>query len=169
MSSSKDWFPKFGFSRRNNNAFINFVTFPSGRKRLLVKEVVINPDKIVGEAVGQLHHTAGVVLVAAPGAKFVLQFITALVIYDYDTAVYGGFSGNLKIRSGTTEVAPSITTIPLESVNEDKIIMVNASENEEISANETLNLYRSQACTQPGTAAGIIRVHLIYLLHPTGL
>ncbi|GAF75528.1 unnamed protein product, partial [marine sediment metagenome] len=85
MGRSKDWFPKFGFSRRNNNAFINFVTFPSGRKRLLVKEVVINPDKIVGTDAGDLGSTGGAILVAAPGAKFVAQFITALVIYDYDT------------------------------------------------------------------------------------
>lgn len=171
MGKSKDWFPKFGFSRRNNIAFINVVTSPSGRKKIVVKEVTLTPTEIVGTEAGDLGHADGAVLVAAPGAGYTLEFLSALLIYDYDTAAYeGGAGDDLVIRQGATAVSAAIATVDLITAGADKIISlpVLSAADIPLTANSTLNL-KSTAVTQPGTAAGVIRVQLRYIVHPTGL
>jgi len=133
--------------------------------------VAISADEIVGTAAGDLGHADGVPLVAAPGAGYALEFVSAVVIYDYATAAYtGGVGDDLGIRVGTTAVSPTIATADLITSAGDQVVHLRAlaAADYDLPVNSTINL-KSTAVTNPGTAAGVIRVHLTYRVHTTGL
>lgn len=133
-------------------------------------EVELTATEIVGSAAGALGHTDGAVLVAAPGADSILEFVSAVLIYDFDTAAYTGGGDDLVVRQGTTSVSAAIAAADLLGDTADDIAYVNALSAADIklTANSTLNL-SSTAWTQPGTAAGVLRVKVAYRVHTAGL
>jgi len=135
------------------------------------KIINIPTTQIVGTDAGDLGHADGVPLVAAAGAGYAHEFVSAVLIYDFDTAAYtGAGSDDLVIRVGTVSVSPVIADADLLLAAADQIVHVRAlaAADYDLPANAAINL-KSSAVTNPGTAAGVIRVHLTYRVHTTGL
>lgn len=129
--------------------------------------VTLTPTTIVGTDAGDLGHAGGVELVAAPGAGYILEFISATLSYDFGTAAYTGGGDDLVIRQGTTAVSAAIAGADLLGDTEDDIAFVGALSAADIklTANSNLNI-KSTAWTQPGTAAGTCKVHVLYRVVP---
>lgn len=139
--------------------------------QLLSKEVVISAADITATTAGKLGHAAGVPLVANPGADYLAELVSAVLIYDFDTAAYTA-GGNITVNenggSALTGVVSAANSLGAAS---DKIatfvpLAVTAANR---NANKGLNLVAATAFTQPGTAAGVVRVHVQYRLHKLGL
>lgn len=133
-------------------------------------EVTLTATEIVGTAAGDIGHASGAVLMAAPGAGKVIEFISAVPIYDYDTAAYTGGGDDLVIKQGSVTLTTPIAKADLLGAAGDKIAQVNAlsASDQALTANTGLNLVGT-AYTQPGTAAGVLRVKIAYRIHTTGL
>jgi hypothetical protein len=133
-------------------------------------EVAISSAEIVGTASGDLGHADGVEIVAAPGAGFALQFIDAVIIYDYDTAAYtDGAGDDLGFFINSVAVSPSIATADLITKAGDTVISTSALATDYVlGVNSNINL-ACTAVTDPGTAAGVIRVKVRYRTITTGL
>ena len=157
--------------------FTETVTAPIISQTATVSEltvlVTIDSTKLVGSAVGDLAHVDGAVLVAAPASGFLLEFVSAVFIYDYSTAAFGGGANDVVVQVGASgtqvTVSSAITSASLLTAAEDKILRLGSIATElspaaggAISLNGTL-------LTNPGTAAGALRVHLTYRIHTTGL
>lgn len=129
-------------------------------------EVDLTVDEIVGTAAGDIGHSAGAILVAAPGAGFLLEFVSATLSYTRDTATYTGGADDLVIRQGTTTMSAAIAAADLLGDSADDIAYINALSAADIklTANSTLNL-KSTAWTDPGTAVGTLKVFIAYRVH----
>lgn len=125
--------------------------------------VTLTPTMIVGTDAGDLAHSAGVVAVAAEAGK-IHEFISAVFSYDFGTAAYTGGGDDLVIRQGTTPVSAPIAKADLLCDTEDDIAYVNAlaAADIKLTANSTINIFAGTAYTQPGTAAGTCKVHILY-------
>ena len=132
--------------------------------------VDISAAEIVGTAAGDLGHASGVELVAAPGAGYVIQFVDAVIVYDYDTAAYtGGAGDDLTIFINSVAVSGAIATADLITKAGDTVISLSSlSSDYVLGVNSNINL-ACTAVTDPGTAAGVIRVKTTYRKFPTGL
>jgi len=130
---------------------------------LQVATVTLTATEIVGTAAGDIGHSAGAVLVAAPGTGYILEFVSAVLSYDFATAAYTGGGDDLVVRQGTTAVSAPIAAADLLTDTADDIAYVNAlaAADIKLTANSTLNL-AGTAYTQPGTAAGTLKVHITY-------
>lgn len=128
--------------------------------------VTLTATEIVGTSAGDIGHSAGAVLVAAPGAGKILEFVSATLIYTFDTAAYTGGNNDLVIRQGTTAVSAAIADADLIGDSADDIACVNALSAADIklTQNSTLNL-AGTAYTQPGTAAGTLSARITYRVH----
>lgn len=129
--------------------------------------VTLTATEIVGTAAGDIGHSAGAVLVAAPGAGYILEFVSAVLSYTYATAAYTGGNNDLVIRQGTTAVSAAIADADLLGDSASDIAYVNAlaAADIKLTANSTLNL-SATAYTNPGTAAGTLKVHIAYRVLP---
>lgn len=129
-------------------------------------KVTLTADEIVGTGAGCIGHSAGAVLVAAPGEGKVLEFVSAVLSYNFDTAAYTGGGDDIVIRQGATAVSAAIAKADLLADTEDDIAYVNALSAADIklTANSTLNLHGT-AFTQPGEAAGTLDVFITYRVH----
>jgi hypothetical protein len=134
--------------------------------------VTLTATQIVGTSAGDIGHAAGATLVAAPGAGYVLEFVSAVLIYDFDTAAYTGGGDDTVIQDGDGGVAmtTAIAGADLLEAAGDKIVHVTAlsASDQALTANKPLTL-QGTALTQPGTAAGVLRCHVTYKVHTTGL
>jgi len=132
--------------------------------------VTLTATEIVGTTAGDIGATAGAELVAAPGAGKVIEFISAALIYDYDTAAYTGGGNDLVVRHDATAVSAVVTSANLLGAAVDKIVVADklSAASIVLVENKNLNLF-STAWTQPGTAAGALRVKVAYRIHTTGL
>ena len=130
-------------------------------------EVAIASANIVGSDAGDIAHTAGAELVAAQGADKVIEFISAVAIYDHDTADYTGGGDDCVVRVGTTTLTPAIAKADLLGASGDKVTQAPPLTTADIplTANENLNFFAGTAFTQPGTAAGVLRVKVAYRVH----
>lgn len=137
---------------------------------ILTADVVLTAAEIVGTAAGDLGHADGAILVAAPGAGFALQFVSAVLIYDYDTAAYtDGAGDDLTVYINSVAVSGAIATADLITKAGDTVISLSPlSTDYVLGVNSTINL-ASTAVTNPGTAAGVIRVAVSYRVITTGL
>lgn len=128
--------------------------------------VVLDADDIVGTAAGDIGHASGAILVAAPGATKVLEFVSAVLIYDFDTSAYTGGGDDNVIQLGTTVVSAAIAGADLLEAAADKIAYVNALSAADIAlaANQPL-AFHGTALTQPGDAAGTLSVRITYRVH----
>jgi len=137
-----------------------------------VASTTLTATEIVGTAAGDVGHASGATLVAAPGAGYALEFVSAVLIYDYDTAAYTGGGDDNVIQNGSTATALSaaIAGADLLEAAGDKIVQVNAlaATDQALVENMPLSL-KGTALTQPGTAAGVLRCHVAYRVHTTGL
>jgi len=135
--------------------------------------VTISGAEIVGSDALDIGHVDGALLVAAPSSDYVLEFVSALFIYDFDTAAYTGGADDIVVQIGAvgTQVTLSsaITGADLLEAAGDKVLRLGAI------ATETIPLVGGDlsiagtALTDPGTAAGVLRVHVTYRIHTTNL
>jgi hypothetical protein len=132
-------------------------------------QVTLTATQIVGTDAGDIGHTAGAILVAAPSSDYALEFVSAVLIFDYLTAAYTGGNNDMVIRVGTTAVTTAITDTNCIKATGDKVFRLGAIATEiSLGVGSTINAF-STAFTQPGTAAGSLRVQITYRLHTTGL
>lgn len=128
---------------------------------------------IVGTSAGDLGHASGVELVAAPGAGFALQFIRAIAIYDFATAAYtgGGDDTSIRIGGGGAAITGIVTSANLLGASGDKIVRFDplAAAALPVTANAGISINSTTAWTQPGTAAGVVRIYTTYRVITTGL
>jgi hypothetical protein len=143
-----------------------------GQNIIRQRSVTISSADIVGTSAGQLSHADGYELVPAPGAQEVIEFISAVLIYDFDTAAYTG-GGNVVVRyagglqqSAVISAANSFTSAA-DTIN--TALPNSASTLTTAGKGVGLNLTTASAITQPGTAAGVARVKVTYRIHTTGL
>lgn len=129
--------------------------------------VTLTATEIVGNSAGDIGHTAGAVLVAAPASGYILEFISATLSYTFATAAYTGGADDLVVRQGTTAVSAPIAAADLLGDTASDIAYVNAlaAADVKLTSASTLNL-ASTAWTQPGTAAGTLKVHVAYRVLP---
>ena len=133
--------------------------------------VTLDTLEIVGTDAGDIGHANGAILVAAPSSDYALEFVSAVLIYDYATAAYtGGAGDDLVIRIGSTTVSPAVATADLITATGDQVVHLRAlsAADYDLPVGSTINLNATEI-TQPGTAVGVIRVHITYRQHTTGL
>lgn len=132
------------------------------------KAVLISATDIVGTTAGQLGHANGFPLVPAPGAGFVVELISAFLFYRFATAAYTA-GGNLTVNfsGGGAAVTGLISAANSLAAGADKYVQFNplAAAAANVAANVGLNLVSSIAFTQPGTAAGTVKVITRYRVH----
>ena len=134
-------------------------------------DILISAADIVATGAGKLGHAAGVPLVADPGANKVVDLISAVMIYDFDTAAYTA-GGNITVNSnGGAALTGTVTAANSLGASTDKIVrfVPLSTGGVALTANKGLNLVSSAAFTQPGTAAGVVRVKVLYRVITTGL
>jgi len=110
-------------------------------------------------------------LVAAPGAGYVLEFISAVLILDYVSAAYAT-RGDLSVANETgTEVSNDVTLANLLAKTADTIIRLSPLNTDDtgvpILENEALELIC--ATGNPATGDSPLRVKVAYRVHATGL
>ena len=108
---------------------------------------------------------------ADPGLT--LDFVSAVLIYDRDTASYGG-GGDVTIRyAGGAAVSTTISAANSFGASGDKVFSfnkLNAAGGYTMPVNTDLVITNaSGAFTDPGTAAGVGKLHLTYRIHNTEL
>lgn len=136
----------------------------------------LTPDDIVGASTGHFGHVDGVVLVAAPTSGYILQYIDAILIYDYDTAAYTAGSNDtvIQIGSGGTQLAviKGIAKSFLLGASGDKIYAPYKEYSGQVGLPVPTGAAISitgTAFTQPSDAAGVLRCYVTYNVITTGL
>lgn len=133
------------------------------------KEVTLTAVEIVGTAAGDIGHASGAILVAQPGAGYALEFIDAVLIYDYLTAAYTGGLDDLTIKIGSVAVSSAVSKANCVGAVGDKVFRIGSIDTEiSLPVNTAISL-NGTAYTQPGTAAGVLRCKVRYRVHTTGL
>ena len=126
-------------------------------------EVDISSANIVATTAGAFGHANGVILVPAAPTGYINVFDSACLSYTYATAAYGA-GGNVTINIGGGGAALSGLVSAANSVgaSASKIIQFVPLATAGIahSTAESINLVAASAFTQPGTAAGTIKVHI---------
>jgi hypothetical protein len=137
-----------------------------------ITDVLISAVDIIGTGAGQFGHAEGFPLVAPQGADKAVTLVEAVMVNDRDTAAYtdGGnitvnLSGGGAAQTGLVSAANSLGAatdtihrfVPLSTA---AIAMV---------ANAGLHLVAAAAFTNPGTAAGVVRVRTVYRVYTLGL
>jgi hypothetical protein len=140
---------------------------------LQVAEVNISKAQILDAGAGGLSHAAGFPLVATPGAQSILVLDSAVLIYDYATAAYGG-GGNLSIceSAGGKALTGIETTTDAITAAHDEVVVFRplSTEGVPVVKNTGFNLVSASAITDVGgTAAGVCRVKVSYRVFATGL
>jgi hypothetical protein len=135
-------------------------------------EATISAADIVDTGVGKFGHANGYPIVAALGTEYAIEFISGVVIYDYATAAYtGGGNVTFNYGSGGSAVSGAVTAANSIGAGGDKVclLLAAAPTNNSMPVNTGINLVAASAFTQPGTAAGVVRVKCLYRAHTTGL
>jgi len=138
--------------------------------------VTLTATEIVGSDAGDIGHADGAILVAAPASGTVLQFVSAILIYDYASAAYTGGGNDLVINIGSTgaqlAVVKTMASSFLLGAAGDKMytpyVEYSGGVGLPVSAGGALSL-KSTAWTQPSTAAGVLRCYVTYNVITTGL
>ena len=128
---------------------------------------------IAGTAAGTLGNANGVVLVAAPTSAYALQFIRAIAIYDFNTAAYtgGGNDTSIRLGSGGAAITGIVTSANLLGAVGDKIVRFDPLTTAAlpVSVGVAISINSTTAWTQPGTAAGVVRIYTTYRVITTNL
>jgi hypothetical protein len=135
-------------------------------------EIAIPSADIVSAAAGKLSNAAGQILVAAPAAGKAIELISAVLIYDYAGAAYGG-GGDLTIRySGGTILSATVTAANSFGAAADKVAVFQPLDTAGgilLTTAAGLNLVAASVPFTLGSATGVGRVKLSYRIHTTGL
>lgn len=130
--------------------------------------VAISAADIVATTAGKLGHANGQILVAAPGAGKVIELVSAVLSFTYSTAQYGG-GGNItvNISGGGSALTGLVSAANSLGAAADKIVqfMPLSTAGIALTDNTGLNLVAASAFTQPGTAAGTVKVFVAYRVH----
>ena len=131
-------------------------------------EVTLTKTEIVGTDAGDIGHASGAIVVAAPTSDYSLEFVSAVLIFDYSTAAYTGGNNDMAFRVGTIAASAALTDTNCIKATGDKVFRIGAIATEKsLPVGSTINLYGT-AFTDPGTAAGQLRVQINYRIHKTG-
>ena len=134
-------------------------------------EIAISAADIVSVAAGKFGHAQGQILVASAGATTVMELVSAIMIYDWDTSAQYGGGGNITVNydSGGTAltglIASTSLTTAADSITYFHPLTATATS---LTKNKGFNLVTSGAFTTGG-AVGVIRVKLTYRVHTHGL
>lgn len=128
----------------------------------------ISAAQIVSTAAGNFGHANGQTLVAAPGAGFGLEIESVLMSYTFATAAYTG-GGNVTVNLGgggaaLTGLVSAANSIGAGASNVYQFVPLSTAAFA-MTANTGLSLVAAAAFTQPGTAAGTIKVYTTYRVH----
>lgn len=136
-----------------------------------VRRQTITAAQIIATTAGGFGHAAGLVLVADPGAGSIVDLITALVVNDRAVAAYTD-GGNITVnRNGGAAVTGLVSAANSlgNAADTRTLLRPLAAAGEVLADNKGLNLVTSAAFTNPGTAAGVLRVTTRYRVYETGL
>lgn len=129
----------------------------------------LTATEIVGTSAGDIGHASGAILVAAPSSDYALEFVSAVLVFDYATAAYTGGANDMVINVGTVAATSALTDTNCIKATGDKVFRLGAISTEKsLPVGSTINI-TSTAFTQPGTAAGVLRVYTTYRKIATGL
>lgn len=133
--------------------------------------VTISAANIIATTAGGFGHAAGYELLAAPGADVGAEFVSAVLVYDRATATYGN-GGNITVNAtGGSALTGLVSAANSVGNAADKVAVLRplTTAAEVLAPNVGFSLVSSAAFTNPGTAAGVIRVAVRYRLHTLGL
>jgi hypothetical protein len=127
--------------------------------------------QITSVAAGNLGHASGVPILAGQGAHNIVEFISLVLIYDFQVAAYGAGGNTTVNRTGGAAISSALTAgNGLASAADALGTLVPLAVSAMLTAeNEGLSLVAAAAFTQPGTATGVLRWILNYRVHATGL
>jgi hypothetical protein len=139
----------------------------SGNTLVRYTTTTISAADIVATGAGKFGHAAGVPLVADPGAGYAVELVSAVVSTTYATAAYtagGNITVNINGGAALTGVAAAAATLGAGASNIQQLVPLAATCNA-LTVNKGLNLVAASAFTQPGTAAGTVKVFVAYRVH----
>lgn len=136
-----------------------------------IEEQVIQIAEVTISAAELVAGTSIKDLVAAPAAGKAIEFISAVLIYDYATAAYtagGNLTINLKAGAALTGLVSAANSF---GAAEDKIVQFVplAAAAQPLALITAISLVTSVQFTNPGTAAGVARVKVAYRVITTAL
>jgi hypothetical protein len=143
------------------------IDVPSTVSPLKVVEVSINAADIVATGAGKFGHANGYPIVAAPGTTKYIEFISASLVFDYSTAGYTG-GGNITVNATAgSAITGLVSAANSVGATADKFVQFYplTTAGVVVVANTGLSLVAASAFTQPGTAAGTIKVRVTYREH----
>ena len=153
-------------------SFAGGVSMGTTNAEMFTVLTTLTATKIVGVAEGDIGHASGATLVAAPTSDYTLELVSAVAIYDFDTVAYTGGANDLVVAIGSAGAAISgvCTTANLLGAAGDKIVYFVPLSTVAVpmSVGTAISL-RGTAYTNPGTAAGVLRVYTTYRKILTGL
>lgn len=138
-----------------------------GNSELKLKEVSLTKANILAM------NATPVSVVAAPGAGFVLEFLGAVLIYDFATAGYGG-GGDVTIRygGGGTTLSTTVTAANSFGAAADRIAnikMLDTAGGVLLTANTALVITNATGAFTDAPSNGVGRLKIHYAIHKTGL
>lgn len=160
----------FHFSSELQEALVylaNTLAPVENMSELKIVEVTISAANIVATSAGAFGHASGVALVSAPGAGKYVEFVRATLLYDYSTAAYTG-GGNITVNAtGGSAVTGLVSAANSVGGSADAVVQFYplTTAGVVVAANTGLSLVAASAFTQPGTAAGTIKVRVEYKVH----
>lgn len=134
----------------------------------LTREVTLTPANIVAM------YTTPVEVIPAPGAGKYIEVLSATLIYDYATAAYtGGGAVTLNYGSGGAAITANIAAANAFAATGDKVYSLgtlNAAGGYTMPLNTSVVITNATGVfVNPGTAAGVGRLHVVYRIHTSGL
>jgi hypothetical protein len=140
----------------------------NGSTLLCTSLTAISSANTTAVTAGTFGHANGVILAAAPGLGYLLELISAVMSYTYATAAYTG-GGNISVNIGAggsalTGVIAAASSVGAGSSNIIQFVPLSTA-GFALTANTSINLVAASAFTQPGTAAGTIKVFTTYRIH----
>lgn len=136
---------------------------------------ILTATEIVGNGSGDIGHADGAVLVASQGAGYVLEFISATLIYDYASGDYTNGGNDMVINVGVNGAQVAITTAIAKAdllfASGDKVVQLNALTVSDqaltVAGANIISLFAGTPFAAGGS--GVLRCNVQYRVHTTGL
>jgi len=125
--------------------------------------------QIVGTSAGDIGHASGAILVESPGSDYVLELVSAILIYDYLTGAYTGGGDDTVIQLGTVAQTAAIAGADLLEAAGDKIVMLTPLGAVDLPMTVGTSLNLQGTALTAGTGAGVLRCYVTYKIITTGL
>ena len=137
-----------------------------------VDVVTMTAAQITAAGVGGFAHANGLVLVEGVGTGYVLEFVSALLVYDGDGTGYtAGGDVTINIGGGGAALTGLVSAANSFGNAGDRIYMFKPLSTAAISlpVNTSINIVSSVAFTNVGVSGATAKVHIAYRVHATGL